>query len=50
VTARRVPEDEVPAATEASFEVVLKTEDAGGRVFGGGTDRRRASAVAADGP
>jgi hypothetical protein len=44
-----IPEEELPAVTDASIAVVQEARDAGAWVFGGGLAHEEASIVAADG-
>jgi hypothetical protein len=44
-----IPEEELPAVTEATHQVVQEAKDAGVWVFGGGVLSQRASIVATDG-
>ena len=44
-----VPDEDLPAVTDASLAVVQEAIDAGAWVFGGGLERQKASIVAADG-
>jgi hypothetical protein len=44
-----IPEDDMPAVTDASLAVVQDAIDAGVWVFGGGLENQKASIVATDG-
>ena len=44
-----IPDEDMPAVTDASLAVVREAIDAGVWVFGGGLERQRASVVATDG-
>jgi hypothetical protein len=44
-----IPEEELPAVSEASHKVVYEAKDAGVWIFGGGLLSQRASIVATDG-
>jgi hypothetical protein len=44
-----IPEEELPAVTEASHQLVYEAKDAGVWIFGGGLLSQRASVVATDG-
>jgi hypothetical protein len=47
--AMTVPEEELPAVSDATHAVVREAKAAGVWVFGGGLERQRASVVATDG-